>query len=607
VGVLKPMKLIVCDFETEDLAAAYDSNCKIRCVGFYSKSYKAVLTAKEAEDKLWELSETHRVIFHNASFDLSVIWTHYGRELFDALEVHDTRLMAYCLDSTQKNSLETLAQKYLGQSKVEVADFRTVSIKKLAHRCYKDCKLTYELYRNLIHELSDDDEALEHYYSIELPYVKLIVEMQLNGLGLDAKALAHYTRVLERFSQYAERKMFKHHSINSHSEWRGVYEHFSLLSDGTPITTYYSNIKGGKKWWQTELDWWNPNSATQNTQVLRKLYPKVQFEFRKTKDGKETIDSKELKDFAAYFNLPLLRVMATKAKLKKMLEFATTLSLAAVWTSTGLRIYASMNQCVTRTGRLSSSNPNLQNIPARDGYGNRFRKLFVPAHGKALVVGDLDRIELVVLAHYLEEYGFSTYMADAIRAGQDLHQVNADNWGVERTPAKKVIFTLVYGSGDFKLAGTLGCTVERAREVRQAINDSTGLNEFRDFVVRSAKNSGGVLHDLLGRRLYVPELLSSNQEKYAAGVRQINNYLIQGSAGSIFKYLQLEAKDALLHTNLPMPTLCNVVHDEAIYEQELEYAVETAAVLTKAFTNDSLLSVPIRAEFKVGNSWYEAK
>lgn len=601
------MKLIVCDFETEDLAAAYDESCKIRCVGFYSKSYKAVLTAKEAESKLWELSKTHRVIFHNASFDLSVIWTHYGRELFDALQVHDTRLIAYCLDSTQKNSLEVLSNKYLGKGKVGIDDFRTVSINKLAHRCFKDCKLTYELYLKLMDEFADDEEALEHYYTIELPYVKLIVEMQLNGLGLDAKALYHYTEVLERFSQYTERKMFKHHSVNSATEWKGQYEHFSLLSDGTPITTYYSNIKGGKKWWQTELDWWNPNSATQNTQVLRKLYPKTQFSFRLTKDGKETIDSKELKDFAAFFNLPLLRVMATKAKLKKMLEFANTLKLEAVQTSTGLRIYASMNQCVTRTGRLSSSSPNLQNIPARDGYGNRFRKLFVPARGKALVVGDLDRIELVVLAHYLEEYGFSTYMADAIRAGQDLHQVNADNWGVERTAAKKVIFTLVYGSGDFKLAGTLGCTVERAREVRRAIDESTGLSEFRDFVVRSAKNAGGVLHDLMGRRLYVPELLSSNSEKYAAGVRQINNYLIQGSAGSIFKYLQLEAKEAILDSELPMPALCNVVHDEALYEQELECAEDTALVLTKAFTNDSLLSVPIRAEFKVGASWYEAK
>ena len=601
------MKLIVCDFETEDLAAAYDTNCKIRCVGFYSRGYKAVLTAKEAEEKLWELAETHRVIFHNASFDLSVVWTHYGRELFDALEVHDTQLMSYCLDSTQKNSLEALASKHFGKHKVKIADFGTVGIKKLAHRCFKDCKLTYMLYKALMDELADDEEALEHYFNIELPYIKLVVEMQLNGLGLDAKALAHYTQVLERFNGYVERKMFRHHTVNSTEEWKGQYEHFSLLSDGTPITTYYSNIKGEQRWWHTKLDCWNPNSAVQNTQVLRKLYPKVNFEFRLTKDGKETIDSKELKDYAAFYNLPLLRVMATKNKLKKMLEFTTTLALCSTQTSDGLRIYASMNQCVTRTGRLSSSKPNLQNIPARDGYGNRFRKLFKPAPGNAIIVGDLDRIELVVLAHYLEHYGFSTYMADAIRAGEDLHQVNADSWGVERTPAKKVIFTLVYGSGDFKLAGTLGCTIERAREVRKAIDDSTGLSKFRDFVVRSAKNAGGVLHDLLGRRLCVPELLSSNREKFASGVRQINNYLIQGSAGSIFKLLQLRAKENLLDSGLPMPKLCNVVHDEAIYEQELKYADDTAPVLTESFTDDSLLSVPIRAEFKVGNSWYEAK
>lgn len=594
------MKYIVCDFETEDLHAAYTTECKIRCVGFYGKSYKAVVTAEEARAKLWELSDTHRIVFHNASFDLSVIKTHFGDELFNALEVHDTQLIAYCLNTAQKNSLDALAEKYLDNSKVKISNFKTVNIKKLAHRCFKDCKLTYELFQVLYDELTEDEEALQHYYDVELPYIKLVIEMQLSGLHTDRTELEHLDKVLHRLNAYIERKLHKFCYALSHEEWKGYHEYASMDDNGEWFTTSYSNYKGETTWWHTKLTVWNTNSVEQNCKVLKKLYPRVDFGFRQTKDGKDTVDVKELQTLASFHKLPVLQLLAAKSKYAKLLEFTQTLSNAICSNS---YIYANMNQCVTRTGRLSSSKPNLQNIPARE-HGKKFRKLFTAPEGFKLVVGDLDRIELVVLAHYLETYGYSTYMADAIRAGQDLHQLNADAWQCERFHAKKVIFTLVYGSGDFKLAATLGVSLERAREIKQAIFKSTGLDEFREYVCRAARRAGGMLHDIMGRRLPVPEIMSNNNAIRAAGERRINNYLIQGSAGSIFKELQLRAKESL--DDLPVRQ-CNVVHDEAIYVSPIEYAYNVVKVCNEAYTDDSILSVPIRATFKAGDSWYEAK
>lgn len=595
------MKLIVCDFETEDLHAAYDKGCKVRCVGFYNRAYKKVLSPKEAEEKLWELSKTHRVIFHNAAFDLSVIKTHYSRELYEALQVHDTQLMAYALDPTQGNSLEALCNKYLGSSKVVIKDFRSVPIRKLAQRCMKDCKLTYELYKLLHEELTEDEDAWNHYLNIDLPYVKLVVDMQHNGLKVAEDSLANLAKVLKRMNSALGKKLHKEYPVFSKQHWKGYHEYASMDDKGEWFYSSYSNISGTRVWEHCKYEPWNTNSPTQTTKVLRKLYPEVDFEFRKTKDGKETVDQKELQVFADYHKLPLLNLLAAKSKYSKLLEFTSTIG-------DHLRngyVYADMNQCVTRTGRLSSSNPNLQNIPAREK-GTRFRKLFVAPEGYKLIVGDLDRIELVVLAHYLEEYGYSTYMADAIRAGEDLHQLNADNWNCERYHAKKVIFTLVYGSGDFKLAATLGVTLERAREIKQAIFKTTGLDEFREYVCRAARRANGVLHDIMGRRMVVPELLSSNHAVRASGERKINNYLIQGSAGSIFKYLQLEAYDALQEADLH-PLHCNVVHDESIYMDAIDVAYEVAEVCTKAYSNDDILCVPIRATFNVGDSWYSAK
>lgn len=592
------MKTITCDFETQDLAARYDKDCAIRCVGFYNNSYRKVLSAREAEEKLHELAGTHRFIFHNASFDMAVIRTHYGIELFNKLKYHDTQLLAYCLDASQKVSLQELAKKYFNKSKVSIDDFRTVDIKRLALRCLKDCELTYNLFKALRSEIEADEDAYNHYAKIELPYVKLIIEMELNGLGISEQELRRLYASLTRLTEYTSRKLHKHHSVNSTTHWRGNKRWSGMLDNGEWFETTYSNLSGTQVWEHTKLELWNHNSSTQNALVLKKLYPRAGFDFRETKDGKITVDSKELSDWAKYYKYPVLTLLAAKSKQAKLLDFCSNLNEH----NKNGRIYASMNQCVTRTGRLSSSNPNLQNIPARDAKGKRFRKLFVPAEGQLLVVGDLDRIELVVLAHYLEEYGYSTYMADAIRAGDDLHQLNADNWKCKRDQAKKVIFTLIYGAGDLKLASTLGCDIREVRAIKQNIFDATGLEDFREQVIRQCKRNDGVLHDIMGRRLCVPEIMSSNPEKRAAGERRINNYLIQGSAGSIFKYLQLKAK-----RTVPNVDLLNVVHDEAIYSASVDYAEEASTLLTQAYSNDSILSVPVRASFKAGQNWYAAK
>lgn len=600
------MKLMYADFETRGLESAYTTECPVVLLGVRSKTIKKVIGPHKIKEWLEATVDEYKYVWHNSAFDMSVIKTHYGEDLYNRMRFHDTMLMAYCNDtSLQSFSLDNLAEHYLGRKKVKVADFKAASKQELAQRVIGDLALTKELFELLVDELRDDERAWDHYRRIELPYVRRIIEMQLNGLQVDETKLAHVDQLLNRYQAKLSLRITRTHYALPGKHWKGRQNYVSMLSSGDWFETTFSNIAGERRWEHSELEVWNTNSPQQTAKVLRKLYPKTKWEFRKTKDGKDTVSSEELIELAEQKQLPLLHYLASANKTS---HYQSSFTAPIQKYMRDGRIYASMNQCVTRTGRLSSSKPNLQNIPRKGKVGAMFRDLFVAGPGNKILVGDLDRIELVVLAHYLEEYGFSTYMADAVRAGTDLHQVNADAWECDRDPAKKGIFTLIYGAADDKFADTMGLSLERSRQIKAKIQETTGLFDFREMVVRNCRNNGGVLHDILGRKLCVPEVLSNNQTIRASGERKICNYLIQSSAGSIFKVLQNDAEVMLQEAGLTKLVKLNVVvHDESVYEAASEVAELACSVLDSAYNDMGLLSVPITAKFQIGNSWYEAK
>ena len=609
------MKLLFCDIETRGLEAAYDPECQVVLGGFMGSGIKKVVGAAKLGGFLSSVVDKYRLVFHNSAFDLSVIKTHYGDELYERIQYHDTMLMAYCLNTAIPSySLDNLAELFLGKKKVKVADFRTASQEQLIKRVIGDIKLTQDLFYQLKEELQEDEEAWEHYKGIELPYVRRIIEMQLNGLQVDTAKLAHTDKLLNRYHSKLSLSIRKKFYAFKGGRWKGRNDYTYLMPNGEWFESSYSNLGGKQTWEHCKLEPWNPNSPQQTCKVLKKLYPRVEWNFRKTKDGKDTVKSEELIEMAEVKNLPLLNLLANQNKTSHYISSFVT-PINKLMRDTG-RIYANMNQIVTRTGRLSSSNPNLQNIPRKGKVGSLFRSVFTARPGYSVVVGDLDRIELVVLAHYLEEYGFSTYMADAIRSGADLHSVNteswickqsdvsAETWARSRDAAKKGIFTLVYGASDEKFAHTMGMSIAQAQEVKLKIQESTGLFDFRDMVTRQAIANGGLLHDWLGRRLYVPELLSA--ETKAEGERKINNYIIQSTAGSVFKVLQNDASFALNILDIDN-YLCVVVHDEAFYEVSTEQVDEAISVLNSSFCNDQLLNIAVTANFKAALNWKDAK
>lgn len=602
--------MIICDVETEGLEATHDVNCKVRLIGMLDTEAKAcTFTSLEKFPKYLELWDDREWCFHNAKFDLQVLLNHGVSLNLAALQLHDTQVMAYCWDtSLDSYSLDNLSKLYLGHRKVQVDDWKEASMELLVQRCKKDLELTAALFEYLHINMLSDQEAYAQYLNVEVPYVKILVLMEQAGACVDVPALTSYGKVLERYLRVldtAKNKLFYSfksgtvkYARSKEQEWLPLSKQFA--------TTYYSNVKGEKKYQRTELDVWNTNSPEQNARVLSTLYPRYDFQFRETKTGKLTVNSKELTSYDVPLSQIIKKYVDAEQKLSSFVRPILGFNEDGV-------VFGKFNQTVTRTGRLSSSEPNLQNIPRKGKHGAKFRSFFVAPEGKVLLCGDLDRIEIVILAHYLHILGFSDYMAEAIRAGVDVHSVNTEKWfsiskddkdfGKYRDFAKTVIFAIIYGAGAAKIAANLKVSKTEAKAIMTKVDAELNLQAYKDSVALSCRQNGGVLHTVMGRRLVVPEILSSNQDEYQSGYRKINNYLIQGSAGDIFKELQLRAFDK----QSMFPNI--VVHDEAVYEvtDKRRYPTHVAKKLSQIYSADDILSVPITCTFSVGKTWKEAK
>jgi DNA polymerase-1 len=238
--------------------------------------------------------------------------------------------------------------------------------------------------------------------------------------------------------------------------------------------------------------------------------------------------------------------------------------------------------------------------------------MFTARPGHVLVVGDLDRIEVCILAFYLEVmFGDTTY-SDAVRAGLDVHQLNADNWGIERPPAKNGLFSWIYGAQVEKFAQTTGLSIAQAKRVFIRMEESNpALFMYREACERQALENNGKLYNFMGGMHYIPDILSQERWIQAAGKRKASNYIIQGTAASLFKYLQVQkqVRDLCREVNA---RIVLAVHDEALYEVPIAYGQYFAEQMTSHYTTIDLLRegdiyVPVSAEFHVGKNWLEAK
>ncbi|MBQ8410177.1 MAG: DNA polymerase I, partial [Ruminiclostridium sp.] len=274
------------------------------------------------------------------------------------------------------------------------------------------------------------------------------------------------------------------------------------------------------------------------------------------------------------------------------------------------RIHTTYKQTETRTGRISSAEPNIQNIPVRTELGREFRRFFVAREGYTLVDADYSQIELRLLAHISDDKA----MIEAFKSGEDIHTITAAqvfNQPVEwvtpemRSSAKAVNFGIVYGIGAFSLSKDIGVSVKQADEyIKSYLSKYSGVAAYMEKTPEDGKKKGYVT-TMFGRRRYIPELSASNKTVQALGKRIAMNTPIQGTAADIIKLAMVKVYKRL-KDELPEARLILQVHDELIVEAKECDAEKASEILREEMENAVKLSVPLIADAKTGKSWYEA-
>lgn len=421
-----------------------------------------------------------------------------------------------------------------------------------------------ELYKALDDEMRAHEQS-ELYYKIELPLISVLADMQKEGFKADSEMLKQFSELLSGKAEKLETEIY---------ELAG--EEFNI------------------------------NSPKQLGIIL---FEKMQLPFaKKTKTGYST-------------NVDILEKLRQKHEIAgKILEYRHLTKLKSTYADglltvinakTG-RIHSSFNQTVTATGRISSTNPNLQNIPVRTELGREFRKVFVARDDNYILVdADYSQIELRVLAAVADDKN----MQEAFKSGVDIHTKTASEvFGVAdfmvtdemRRRAKAVNFGIVYGIGEFSLAQDIGVTRKEAKEyIERYLKSFDGVSRYMKDIVVFAKEHGYV-KTLLGRRRYIPEMNSSNHMVKAFGERVALNAPIQGTAADIIKLAMVNVYRRLAENNMKSKLILQV-HDELIVEAHKKELEDVKAILREEMENAFPLSVPLKVDMGCGRSWYDAK
>ena len=269
------------------------------------------------------------------------------------------------------------------------------------------------------------------------------------------------------------------------------------------------------------------------------------------------------------------------------------------------------HQTITATGRISSTEPNLQNIPTRVEQGKQIRKAFKTENGKIFIDADYSQIELRVLAHISKD----KHMIEAFKNNEDIHKQAASKvLGIpieevtkeQRSEAKAVNFGIVYGISDYGLAQQLGITNKKAKQyIEQYLDKYSGVKEFMDSIVEKAKNDGYV-ETLFHRRRYIPELKSNNYMIRQFGSRAAMNTPIQGTAADIMKIAMINVFNRLKEENLEAKLVLQI-HDELIIESSIKDKERVKEILIDSMENATKLDIPLKVETSEATTWYDVK
>lgn len=494
---------------------------------------------------------------------------------------YDVKIAAYDLNPTNNNfSIENVANQYLGidtseyLSKYEEKNKKEEQLNLFQTEGADDnSKYIYGFKVYLIKEISKKTleelakiNSMELFEKIEMPLVKILGEMQINGMYVDKE---------------------------------------ELVSFGTELKAQIENLK-------TEIynlcgEEFNINSTQQLGVVLfEKLKLPV---YKKTKSGYSTdVDILE-------------KLKPEHPVIEKILEYRSLMKLNSTYVEGLLpyinekthRIHSYFHQTITATGRISSTEPNLQNIPTRYELGKLLRKAFKPSEGNIFIDADYSQIELRVLAHISGDRN----MVMAFKHDEDIHKQAASKvfevpidevTKEQRSSAKAVNFGIVYGISDFGLSEQLGISKKQAkRYIEQYLEKYSGIKKFMDNIVEETKEKGYV-ETLFHRRRYIPELSSNNYMVRQFGARAAMNTPIQGTAADIMKIAMINVFNKIKEEKLENEAkIVLQVHDELIIECKKEKQEKVEKILKQEMENAMKLKVPLKVEISEANNWYEAK
>ena len=508
-------------------------------------------------------------IAQNLKYDMTVL-SESGVSVADP--IFDTMLASYLiLSGRTSHGLDNLALEYLGLTTIKYADlcgkgvkaipFSDVPVETAALYACQDADFTFRLAEKTAPEL--EKSGLEGLFrSLELPLLRVLFEMEDNGIRLDGNFLEGMGKELEARLE----------SIQA-----GIYE-----------------IAGEE---------FNINSPKQLRVILfEKLDLPV---FKKTKTGPST-DIETMERLAGRHPLPQEILNFRQLSKLKSTYIDTLPNLVSPKTG---RIHASFNQAVAATGRLSSSDPNLQNIPIRTDLGREIRRAFLPEKGWKLLSADYSQIELRVLAHFTEDPG----LVAAFERGEDIHSTTASAvYGVDpknvdpemRRVAKAVNFGIVYGQGAFGLGQTLGIPQGEAKDFIDAYFERfVRVPEFVRQVIEGGKEKGYVT-TLFNRRRYLPDLNSRNRNFRNAAERTAVNSVIQGSAADIIKRAMIAISERLRKEKRKARMLVQV-HDELLFEAPHKELGALDKLVGEEMVGAVELRVPLAVESSTGDNWGE--
>lgn len=486
--------------------------------------------------------------------------THDIKSVFAVLEkseiegksvVFDTILAAYLLNPNSSDySLERLVREYdIPPLKTDKnTDNPVIFFPALADMLTKE--VTEKQLNNLLSE-------------IELPLARVLASMENQGFAVDKKGISDYGKVLQNDIDRLQ---------------SSIYEQVG----------YEFNINSPK-------------------QLGQALFEKLGLPAKKKNKSGYSTNADVLEELRNYHPV-----------INDILEYRTLAKLKSTYcdglvkvTGADGRIRSNFNQTETRTGRISSTEPNLQNIPVRTEKGRELRRFFCAKEGCVLVDADYSQIELRVLAHIADDKN----MIDAFKNNYDIHTSTAAQvFGLSqdmvtpamRSRAKAVNFGIVYGIGAFSLSKDINVSVKEADQyIKGYLALYSGIDNYMNKVVENAKSDGYVT-TMFGRRRYLPELTSSNHNLRAFGERVARNMPIQGTAADIIKIAMIKVYERLKKENMKSKLILQV-HDELIVEAPENEAQKVAELLNEEMENAVKLSVPLTADAKIGKTWYDAK